>query len=221
MKIKVLGQPIYLLDVKGKVAVEHLSRFQLDHWMLPEDYFGSLQGNEAFIQADLACLSAGVRKGLQTAEKGIRQHFNVFGLTLQDEEQKVSQILKPLLEMGSVCLEMNPRFFPQDLYDFREKIDRLRENGVYMAIDNVGYGQSPIESLLILEPDLVKIDSRMVLGVANDIVKRRAISRLIRVIEGLDAELMALGIENEEDLRTLMDLGISIGQGYYLGRPLE
>jgi EAL domain-containing protein (putative c-di-GMP-specific phosphodiesterase class I) len=95
----------------------------------------------------------------------------------------------------------------------------LKEAGICIAIDDVGFGRSCLESLIILEPDIVKVDKRWVNGIAKNNWCVRSLERLLKVAGALGTTVVAEGIENPEDLQVLKTLGVSLGQGYLLGRP--
>ena len=95
----------------------------------------------------------------------------------------------------------------------------LRKRGLLVAIDDVGFGRSSLESLIILEPDIVKIDRKYVSGVATDEAKSYSLKRLIKVVRALGSELIAEGIELKEEAQILLDLGVIYGQGWLWGKP--
>jgi EAL domain-containing protein (putative c-di-GMP-specific phosphodiesterase class I) len=73
--------------------------------------------------------------------------------------------------------------------------------------------------LILLEPDIVKIDRVYIDGVAASVAKRRSLERMLKMIWALGAEEIAEGIESGDDLAVLKDIGVRYGQGYLLGEP--
>ncbi len=71
----------------------------------------------------------------------------------------------------------------------------------------------------MLQPQIMKVDKKLVQGLAQDDDLRHSLSRLLKVAEVLGAEVVAEGIETQEDCRVLKDLGVRLGQGYLFGRP--
>jgi EAL domain-containing protein (putative c-di-GMP-specific phosphodiesterase class I) len=71
----------------------------------------------------------------------------------------------------------------------------------------------------MLHPQVIKVDKRLVKGLAVDPEMRCALSRLLRVADVLEAEVVAEGIETTEDFQVLADMGVRFGQGYLFGRP--
>jgi EAL domain-containing protein (putative c-di-GMP-specific phosphodiesterase class I) len=73
--------------------------------------------------------------------------------------------------------------------------------------------------LIQLQPEVVKIDRAMIHLIADDAARRRILERMLRVVATWGAETVAEGIEREQDLQVVRDLGIPYGQGFLLGRP--
>jgi len=97
----------------------------------------------------------------------------------------------------------------------------LRSRGIDVALDDVGFGHSSLEALIVLEPDIVKIDRRFVHGVAKDAGRTRDLRRLAGVLQGLGAQVIAEGVESQSDVDALIPIGIEFGQGYYWDKPSE
>jgi len=84
----------------------------------------------------------------------------------------------------------------------------------------MGFGRSSLESLIILEPDLIKIDRAYVNGISQDKAKRRSLERMMKILNSLNAQHIAEGIETREDLEVLQKMGVAYGQGYLWGKPM-
>jgi EAL domain-containing protein (putative c-di-GMP-specific phosphodiesterase class I) len=119
----------------------------------------------------------------------------------------------------NLCIEISEQQFIGDPTYLRDHVVTLKQHGIQVAIDDVGFGRSSLESLIILEPDIVKIDRKYVSGVAEDPAKARLLKRLVKVVQALGSELVAEGIEQRPELEMLLDLGVRYGQGWYWGKP--
>jgi EAL domain-containing protein (putative c-di-GMP-specific phosphodiesterase class I) len=96
---------------------------------------------------------------------------------------------------------------------------KLKSAGIKIALDDYGFGHSSVETLVLLEPDIVKIDRKIVTGISQDARKFNSLKRLLKIIESCKATVIAEGIENQEDLQVLRDLGVPFGQGFLMGEP--
>ena len=90
---------------------------------------------------------------------------------------------------------------------------------VRLAVDDAGSGYSSLKHILSLQPSYVKLDMEWVRGIHDDPVRRALVSGLAYFAQETGAELIAEGIESEDERRALVDLGVRLGQGFLLGRP--
>ena len=117
----------------------------------------------------------------------------------------------------SIVLELTEHE-PIDDYESLSKAVRALP-GVRIAVDDAGAGYSSIRHVLDLRPELVKLDISWVRGLDVDPARQALISGMTGFATELGCELIAEGIETEGELRALRRLGITLGQGYLLGRP--
>ncbi len=106
----------------------------------------------------------------------------------------------------------------QDWAGLKEILEVLRGRGHRLAIDDLGNGYSFFQQWIELNPDYIKLDRYYADGLSKSLPKQRVIESLIALFSG-SSELILEGIEAKEDLEMAAHLGISIAQGYYLGRP--
>lgn len=95
----------------------------------------------------------------------------------------------------------------------------LREQGMALAVDDAGAGYASFQHIIMLKPDMIKLDMTLTRSIDSDAARRALASALIFFARETGAELVAEGIETEAELQTLKALGIHYGQGYLLGRP--
>ena len=91
-----------------------------------------------------------------------------------------------------MCLELNEKQLIGDAEDLLEPIRVLRGAGVKIALDDVGYGRSHLEGLLVLQPDVIKIDRRCIDGISRDPELRATLERLLRMLTPLEAVIIAV-----------------------------
>lgn len=119
------------------------------------------------------------------------------------------------------CIELSEQHFIIEPKHMRESINAIRDAGIMVAIDDIGFGRSSLESLILLEPDVVKVDRKYVTGVSDDVGKVRLLKRLTNVAKSLGAEVVAEGIERKDDIPILQDLGVHFGWGFVWGELME
>lgn len=95
----------------------------------------------------------------------------------------------------------------------------LEARGAKIALDDFGVGYSSEATLLFMKPHYVKIDIAFCRGISDDKNRRTLVGNLIRYAKPRGVFTIAEGIENREDMVTLIKLGVDFLQGYYLGYP--
>jgi EAL domain-containing protein (putative c-di-GMP-specific phosphodiesterase class I) len=90
---------------------------------------------------------------------------------------------------------------------------------VQIAVDDAGAGYAGLQHILELRPDIVKLDIALVHGVDSDPVRRALIASMVAFGRETGSTLLAEGIETEAELAALRVLGVTLGQGFLLGRP--
>jgi EAL domain-containing protein (putative c-di-GMP-specific phosphodiesterase class I)/GGDEF domain-containing protein len=106
-----------------------------------------------------------------------------------------------------------------DLDAMRASLTLLKSLGFSIALDDLGEGFAGLRRWSELRPDFVKIDRHFIDGVAIDPLKLQFVRSICEMAASSGATVIAEGLEDEGDLRVLSRLGVSLFQGYLLGRP--
>ena len=98
---------------------------------------------------------------------------------------------------------------------------KLTELDMKLAYDDFGRGQSRLNALAEVTPDIVKFDMELVRGLHQASAKRRRFVRaLLRIVKALNGVTLAEGIEEQPEAEVCQELGFELAQGYYYGRPM-
>jgi EAL domain-containing protein (putative c-di-GMP-specific phosphodiesterase class I) len=96
----------------------------------------------------------------------------------------------------------------------RAAIDRLRRAGIRIALDDIGLGQSNYSMMLDCRPDCFKIDALLVAGARSDYYRQAVLESVAQLAAKFGASVVAEGVEDRTDLKTVASLGIGLFQGY-------
>jgi PAS domain S-box-containing protein len=118
-----------------------------------------------------------------------------------------------------LVLELTEHTTVTDYPSLLTSLARVRALGVRIAVDDAGAGFASLSHILNLRPDIVKLDIALVRNIHNDPARRALAAGLLIFAAEIGACLVAEGIETEDELTALRDVGVTHGQGYYLGRP--
>ncbi|MES5099126.1 EAL domain-containing protein [Agrobacterium sp. BA1120] len=94
-----------------------------------------------------------------------------------------------------------------------------RDMGFKTAIDDFGAGHSGLGLLTHFQPDIVKLDMDMIRGIDTDPVRRTIVKHTLNMLQDLAIVPLCEGVETEDELAALRDLGVSLIQGYLLAKP--
>ena len=149
--------------------------------------------------------------------------LNVSPETLLHPSFKNGQTLEYMAQLGiapeRVVIEITEN---QPTYDFAAMHNALlhyRAMGFKIAIDDLGAGFSSLRLWSELHPEFVKIDMHFVQGVDTDPIKLQFLKSIQHIAESCGTRVIAEGIETEAELIAVRDLGIALGQGYFIARP--
>ena len=187
---------------------------------MPDDFFRIAIENNMIPLVDRHCFRACARAAAQT-DKRLRCHINLFPSTLVDApiQELISILSKDHFEKGRYCFELSEQQILGGPFYLEDAVQAIKDAGILLAVDDVGFGYSCVESLVCFEPDIIKLDRACLRRAPENGKKIRFLEHLIKMDEGLKAEIVVEGIESEADLELLKQVGIQYGQGYLWGEP--
>jgi diguanylate cyclase (GGDEF)-like protein len=169
--------------------------------------------------AEIVKLNAGIFVGGPAAA-----HVNLSPSSLNQTDfvpNLATDIMNSGIEPSHLVLEITESVIMHDMEQAASKLRAIKSLGVRLALDDFGTGYSSLSYLRRLPIDVVKIDKIFV----DEIEKFDSAAALVQAIlllgKGLDFKVVAEGIETEAQMRRLVDLGCTLGQGYHLARPLS
>lgn len=133
---------------------------------------------------------------------------------------EIKQMLDRFMINGSSLeFEITERVSGGDLEVIGENLKQIKDLGISVAMDDFGTGYSSLAMLLNLEVDKVKIDRSFVKNIFN-IKENMIVKAVISIAQALGMEVVAEGVEEEEQIKILKDLGCHYGQGYFWAKPM-
>jgi EAL domain-containing protein (putative c-di-GMP-specific phosphodiesterase class I) len=145
---------------------------------------------------------------------------NVSFRRLRDERLVVS--LRDIkFEPGTLSFELLESIFLDDLDDMISwNLDRIRDLGIDLSIDDFGTGHASVLSLLKLRPTRFKIDRQFLEQITTSRGQQRLVGSLIDIGRSLGIKVVAEGVETFEQAEILRNLGCDILQGFAFAAPM-
>lgn len=217
--ISVYHQEIVRIEDEVTVGQEFLIRGPEGPYRSPPDLFRLAMERNALTRLDLRC----ARKCLSASRKlesGGLMNINLLPSTLIGlDYSRLEGLFDALPSRHHYCIEISEQQFIGDPQYLREAVSALKRLDVLVAIDDVGFGRSSLESLVVLEPDIIKIDRGFVHGASVDDSKQRSLSRLLAVAGNLCDQVIVEGVEEREDFELVREFGVPLAQGWLWGKP--
>ena len=125
-----------------------------------------------------------------------------------------------MMGRGKIVIEFQ-NYEKKDFNELTKTIALIHKNKGMVALDNFGVGNLSIDDINILDIDYIIPDISLIRGIAEDMNKQRFLSELVTYSISKGCEIIAVGIEDKETLRTVVALGCNLLQGYYFSKPVE
>ncbi len=119
-----------------------------------------------------------------------------------------------------IVIEVTERQQFQDVTRAKSVIQELQKYGFKIALDDVGIGHSGLSQIKTLGVDVIKIDKFFIDTITTDQSAITIVEMMQRLAKQLDMSVIAEGIESEDQVATLLNCGVSLGQGYLVAPPL-
>ena len=104
--------------------------------------------------------------------------------------------------------------------NIKEKQKIVARWGAKIALDDFGSGYNSEYALITINPNLIKIDRSIISGCDRDISRTSIITNLVQIAKTKNIMVLAEGVETYNEMRTVIECGVDLLQGYYLTRPL-
>ncbi|MDT7570097.1 MAG: hypothetical protein QOE05_271 [Actinomycetota bacterium] len=212
--VRVALQPVIELPSGAVVGNEALSRFggrvPTDRWFKAASKYGL--GDEL----ERLCLGSALTL-LPTLPPDQFLAVNISPAALADAG--VLALLEAA-ELRRVVVEITEHEAVENYAVTRTVLGRLRSAGARIAVDDTGAGFASLRHVLMLQPDVIKLD----LSLTRDVDVDRRQQALVRAVTAFSAQVgatvLAEGVETQAQLDTLREIGVQLGQGWHLGVPV-
>ena len=221
-------QPQYYTDGEKLRGVEALIRWrnQENKMISPAVFIPIAEKNGAIIPIGGWVIEESIRQYAKwRAEYGVSM---IMSINISAVQYKRKDFVNKLMEIihtygvdpKEIEIEITESVLIDDFADVKGKLMQFREYGIRISLDDFGTGYSSLSYLNGLPIDTLKIDKSFVDRVMTDRSTRIIMESVITMVNKLGYETIAEGVEEEEQLNYMKEIGCHIIQGYYLGKPM-
>ena len=136
-------------------------------------------------------------------------------------EQVKDVLLRHHISPGELQMEITETQMMSDPERTHEIIREFHKLGLLVSIDDFGTGYSSLAYLRKFEANTLKIDRAFIKELVTNAADQAVVHAIINLARSLDYKVLAEGVETNEQLRMLIDMGCHAVQGFYFSRPLE
>jgi EAL domain-containing protein (putative c-di-GMP-specific phosphodiesterase class I) len=205
-------QPIVDLSTGGVAGVEAFSRFERGS---PQQWFREAADVGMREVLETAAIRAAVGI-LNEMPEDVYLSLNVSPLTLLRPE--TGRLLQAA-SLPRIVIEMTEAAMTLDHTIVSRRLQPLRQAGARLAVDDAGSGNTSLRQLLLLHPDIIKIDTSVTSGIQHGRARRALAEALVAFARETGSTVVAEGIESEAELEAVRECGVTHGQGFHLARP--
>jgi diguanylate cyclase (GGDEF)-like protein len=230
-RLSMLFQPIWDFESRRLIGIEALMRpHPADDLAGPAEAFDLAEQIGRVHDLDAVCVGRALASAPALPDDALL-FLNLCPHTLDLDARGSQWLLDAVLAAGltpdRVVIEVTERFGART-EAVVVCLQRLRREGFWLALDDVGTGNAGLEMLQKVEPDFVKIDRSIVVGSTTDRSARAVLMAMATYAHQTGAYVIAEGIEDQETLDFIADIGsrddspqriVQGGQGFGLGRP--
>ncbi|MDR3012716.1 MAG: EAL domain-containing protein [Chitinispirillales bacterium] len=224
--IKPVYQPVVSLadgEIYGYEALTRITDPKYDMGIM--QMFKAAEKMEKSWELETLCREKALQKSAGM-EPGKKLFLNVNPNIMHDEKLREGFTMDCLRKYGlmapdSVIIEITESSAINDSEAFYGAISHYKNQNFKIAIDDVGAGFSGLNKIANLKPNIIKIDMNLIRNIDKDEIKQLLCKAMVDFGENAGIKLVAEGIENEEELKTLIKLKVGYGQGYFLCVPRD
>ena len=214
--LSIVVQPIVDISRGQAHAYEALARFDAGSTSSPLHWFALADELDSRDLLELACLRAALERfGERPA--GTSLSVNISGSLLADP--RTHAILAEHDDLHGLIIELTENSVVDDTSGLTVHIGELSRRGAQIALDDMGAGYSGLTQMMTVRPDYLKLDRGLISGIDADPDRAALVAAMLGYAEHTGGRLVAEGVETEAELETLRGLGVTLIQGFYLGRP--
>lgn len=208
------------------LGAEALARWQCTKfgWVSPGEFIPMLEQNGLIIPLGKWICEKAISKCKEWTEIYPEFHMSINLSYRQLQEDGFVDDFEEMMERyeldpNNITLELTETYLIKADAAVSERIEKLRNTGVLIAMDDFGVGYSSLYSLKSMPVDVVKIDRGFVKDISTDHFNATFIRSITELCHNVGRRVCLEGVELEEEFAVIQEAGLDMIQGYYFGRP--
>lgn len=209
---EIYGYEFLLRPLSDRIAFKPYELFQ----------FAEKSGLQALLDGNARMTS--IKNSSGTVPRGVKRFINFLPSSIYDPKHCLATTFRAAAESGvdpnDLVFEVVETEEIADIDHLKSILTAYQDQGMKVALDDLGAGHSTLAVLRELKPDYVKIDRKIISFCDEDDSKREMIQQIVETAREINAVVLAEGIERKEEADVVLNCGVELAQGYYFGRPV-
>lgn len=191
----------------------------------PESLFYSAINSNRLLELDMSSVRMAIHSfgnQIDRIATDIHIFVNIYPSTLASPlfiNTFMNRIESSLISPNQIILEINESEQITNYSTLIDSINKLKEVGIQIALDDFDKGTSALKKILELEPNYVKFDKYFSKNLTQSTKKQKMLKSILNYCSSNNIQTILEGIEADNDLYVARSLGVDFGQGYLLGKP--
>lgn len=222
-------QPIISTFKNSVVGLEALvrgKRSDSEELISPDVLFRHARGRKVAHALDLLCIRRAIEHfhGVYRTHPEIFLFLNMDHATIIHEEFNLGILLGWLdaygIQSSSIVLEIS-ELEADNIQIINEFTMQCKHHSIMVCLDDIGAGHSNLDRIALIKPDVIKIDKELVINISKNYYKQQVAQMIIKLAKKVGAVIVAEGVENIDDILTILEYGEQLLQGYYISKPVS
>lgn len=215
-------QPIYSLNTQKIIGLEALARGNYNGKSIsPYFLFNYAQQTGTTLELDKLCREKAMCAFSE--ESSVQMLFlNFESSMLNGNSPQKCEILKTVAENNlspeNIVIELNSSKV-NDSYDLMMFVNFYRSRGFRIALDNVTTDSDTISKIMMVNPDIIKIDRAIIRNIESNICNQETFKSIIGTAKQIGSMTIAEGVETADEVITCVLMGVDYFQGYFFSVP--
>jgi diguanylate cyclase (GGDEF)-like protein len=226
----VVFQPIVDMRTGETYAVEALARWHSptqgpigpDRFVGMAEHMGIVDQLDRHVLRKACREIAGLREPVRNRPLSVTVNISTIHLATDDFARSILRIVETAnFDPTRLVLEVTESIGIEYDAALATQLDELRAEGIRIALDDFGTGHSSLAQLETLAVDYLKVDRSFLAGLFDSSRRLRYLETIVNMASALELGLVFEGIETADQAHALLDLGVTLGQGYLMAAPVR
>lgn len=215
-------QPIYSLNTQKIIGLEALARGEYNGEIIsPYFLFNYARESKNVLKVDRLCREKAMNS-FSKENSAPTLFINFETSVLNDVMPGNGEILRTAIENNiapeNIVIEINESNV-KDAFNLVQFVNFYRSKGFLIALDNVSSGVEVQNRIMLINPDIIKIDKAIVSNIESNNYNQEVFKSIINTAKNIGAITVAEGVETIDEVITCILMGVDYFQGFYFSKP--